>query len=84
MTIAQLKPKTDSLTADPKRLIERTAEVVSAADRVLALAKTGVRQRIQDAGGIDAAQHAAHGLAWFATTVEVAAADECVGIQPPV
>ncbi|HEX5666493.1 MAG TPA: acyl-CoA dehydrogenase family protein [Hyphomicrobium sp.] len=70
MTIAQLKPKTDSLTADPKRLIERTAEVVSAADRVLALAKTGVRQRIQDAGGIDAAQHAAHGLAWFATTVE--------------
>ena len=70
MTIAQLKPKADSLTADPQRLIERTAEVVSEADRIMALAKAGVRQRIQDAGGVDAAQHAAHGLAWLATTVE--------------
>jgi (2S)-methylsuccinyl-CoA dehydrogenase len=70
MTIAQLKPKAGSLASDPQRLIERTAEVVSAADRILALAKTGVRQRIQEAGGVDAAQHAAHGLAWLATTVE--------------
>jgi (2S)-methylsuccinyl-CoA dehydrogenase len=70
MTIAQLKPKADSLTASPQRLIERTAEVVGESDRILALAKSGVRQRIQDAGGVDAAQHAAHGLAWLATTVE--------------
>jgi len=70
MTIAQLKAQSDVLASDPDRLIARTAEVVSAADRILALAKTGVRQRIQDAGGIDAAQHAAHGLAWLATTVE--------------
>jgi (2S)-methylsuccinyl-CoA dehydrogenase len=70
MTIAQFKAKSGALTSDPDRLIARTAEAVSAADRILALAKTGVRQRIQEAGGIDAAQHAAHGLAWFATTVE--------------
>ncbi len=70
MTIAQLKPKAGGLIAEPQRLIERTGEVVGAADRILALAKTGVRQHIQDAGGVDAAQHAAHGLAWFATTVE--------------
>jgi (2S)-methylsuccinyl-CoA dehydrogenase len=70
MTIAQLKPKAGSLASDPQRLIDRTGEVVAAADRILALAKTGVRQRIQEAGGVDAAQHAAHGLAWLATTVE--------------
>jgi (2S)-methylsuccinyl-CoA dehydrogenase len=70
MTIAQLKPKAGGLIAEPQRLIERTGEVVGAADRILALAKTGVREHIQDAGGVDAAHHAAHGLAWFATTVE--------------
>jgi (2S)-methylsuccinyl-CoA dehydrogenase len=70
MTIAHLEAKSDVLASGPERLIERTGEVVNAADRILALAKTGVRQRIQDAGGIDAAQHAAHGLAWLATTVE--------------
>ena len=58
------------LAAGPERLISRTAEVVEAADRVLALAKTGVKGKIEAAGGVDAAQHAAHGLAWLATTVE--------------
>ncbi len=70
MTIAQLKPQGDLLTSGADRIIARTSEVVAAADRILALAKTGVRQRVAEAGGVDAAQHAAHGLAWLATTVE--------------
>ncbi len=70
MTIAHPTPAAGSLTRDPPRLIARTAEVVTAADRILVLAKSGVARRIAEAGGIDAAQHAAHGLAWFATTVE--------------
>jgi (2S)-methylsuccinyl-CoA dehydrogenase len=51
-------------------LLERTQEAVSSADRVLQAAKAGVRIKIQEAGGMDDAQHAAHGLAWLATTVE--------------
>src|SRR5690606_39025587 len=38
--------------------------------RLLASAKTGAQAKIKEAGGVDAAQHAAHGLAWFATTAE--------------
>ena len=37
---------------------------------MLQAAKAGVRIKIQEAGGIDNAQHAAHGLAWLATAVE--------------
>ncbi len=70
MTIAERKANPALLNAGADALIARTAEVVSAADRILALAKSGVRARIQAAGGVDAAQHAAHGLAWLATTVE--------------
>ena len=33
-------------------------------------AKAGVRAKVAEAGGIDEAQHAGHGLAWLATTVE--------------
>lgn len=70
MSIAQLKAEASLLEQGPKRLIERTAEVVEAADKLLALAKAGARIKIQEAGGVDQAQHAAHGLSWFATTVE--------------
>lgn len=70
MSIAQLKAEASLVEQGPKRLIERTAEVVEAADKLLALAKAGVRIKIQEAGGVDQAQHAAHGLSWFATTVE--------------
>ena len=70
MSAVGLKAESDLLKAGPERLIARTAEAVAAADRVLSLAKAGVRGRIAEAGGIDAAQHAAHGLAWLATTVE--------------
>lgn len=57
------------LSAGPERLIERAGEAVKAAERVLLAAKAGVRAKVE-AAGIDAAQHAAHGLAWLATTVE--------------
>lgn len=57
------------LSAGPERLIERAGEAVNAAERVLLAAKAGVRAKVE-AAGIDAAQHAAHGLAWLATTVE--------------
>ncbi len=55
---------------DAGKLILRCKDAVSAAERLLTLARGGVRQRIETAGGIDAAQHSAHGLAWLATTVE--------------
>ena len=70
MSIAQLKAGTDLLSGGPDRLIARAAEAVDAAERVLSLAKAGVRIKIQELGGVDQAQHAAHGLAWLATTVE--------------
>ena len=70
MSVAPLKAGTDLLAANPAKLIERCGEAVAAADKVLQAAKAGVRIRIQEAGGIDNAQHAAHGLAWYATTVE--------------
>jgi (2S)-methylsuccinyl-CoA dehydrogenase len=41
-----------------------------AAERLLIAARTGVRARVAAAGGIDQAQHAAHGLSWLATTIE--------------
>lgn len=50
--------------------LEHTAASMAAAEQVLALAKTSVRREIEAAGGMDAAQHVAHGLAWLATTVE--------------
>ncbi len=70
MSIAELKSPTDVLAGGADALLGRCADAVTAADKVLAAAKTGVRAKIQETGGIDAAQHAAHGLAWLATTVE--------------
>jgi len=70
MSTVELKSGSDLLQAKPERLIERTAEAVKSADHILTLAKAGVRAKIASAGGIDAAQHAGHGLAWLATTVE--------------
>ena len=67
------QPKTAQsgiLTAGPAALIARCGEAVISADKVLQAAKAGVRVKITDAGGMDNAQHVAHGLAWLATTVE--------------
>jgi (2S)-methylsuccinyl-CoA dehydrogenase len=61
-----------SACQSPGRVLElkRCAEAVAAAERLLYLAKSGVRQLIDSAGGLDAAQAAAHGLAWVATYTE--------------
>jgi (2S)-methylsuccinyl-CoA dehydrogenase len=70
MSVAPLKAGTSILSAGPEKLIERCGEAVTGADRILQAAKAGVRIKIQEAGGIDNAQHTAHGLAWLATAVE--------------
>jgi (2S)-methylsuccinyl-CoA dehydrogenase len=55
----------DPVLADP---ITHAAVVVAAADRLVQAAKLGVAQRLQAAGNnLDAIQHTAHGLAWYAT-----------------
>ncbi len=70
MAVAPLKAATNILAAGPGTLIERCGAAVTAADKVLAAAKASVRIKIQEAGGIDNAQHVAHGLAWLATAIE--------------
>ena len=70
MSTAELKSSGGLVAAGPAELIAETAKAVTAADRILALAKDGVRAKVEEAGGVDAAQHSAHGLAWLATTVE--------------
>jgi (2S)-methylsuccinyl-CoA dehydrogenase len=70
MSVAPLKAGTHILSAGPEKLIERCGEAVAGADRILQAAKAGVRIKIQEAGSVSKAQHAAHGLAWLATAVE--------------
>jgi (2S)-methylsuccinyl-CoA dehydrogenase len=70
MSLAQMKSQPDLISAGAERLIARCHEAVGSADKILTAAKAGVRVIIQDMGGVDNAQHAAHGLAWLATTVE--------------
>ena len=70
MSTAALTAGPDILSAAPDALLDRAGSAVAAADRILQSAKAGVRAKVAEAGGIDAAQHAAHGLAWLATTVE--------------
>jgi (2S)-methylsuccinyl-CoA dehydrogenase len=50
--------------------LDRCQHAVAAAERLLHLARAGVRRSVEAAGGLDAAQAAAHGLAWLATYVE--------------
>ena len=45
-------------------------DVLAAADRLLLNAKPAVAKKVAAAGGMDAAQHVAHGFAWLATTIE--------------
>ncbi len=70
MTLAQMKSHADVLGEGADRLIERVGGIVAEAERIVGAAKAGVRVKIQEAGGVDGAQHPAHGLAWLATTVE--------------
>ena len=70
MSTAALKSEPSLLAAGPDALLQSAGDAIAAADRVLQSAKAGVRAKVAEAGGIDAAQHAGHGLAWLATTVE--------------
>ena len=70
MSVTPMKAGASILAGGAAKLIERCGEAVGGADKILQAAKAGVRIKIQEAGGIDEAQHAAHGLAWLATTVE--------------
>lgn len=64
-------PAMPKVLADgPSALIERTGKAVEEASKIVELAKTGVREKVAQAGNMDNAQHAAHGLAWVATAVE--------------
>ena len=65
-----MKAGANLLAAGPLKLIDRCGEAVAGADKILQAAKAGVRIKIQEEGGIDQAQHVAHGLAWLATAVE--------------
>jgi len=67
MTIAGASPKVQ--TGSGLKL-ERYQDAVSAAERLLHLAKSSVRKSVDAAGGLDAAQTVAHGLAWLATYVQ--------------
>lgn len=70
MTTAELSLDSNLLAAGPDSLFERARDAVGKAGHILTLAKTGVRARVEAVGGVDDAQHVAHGLAWLATTVE--------------
>ena len=51
-------------------LLSQVRTAVAAADTLYLHAKNGVRAAVKAAGGIDNAQHEAHGLAWLWTYVE--------------
>jgi len=70
MTALEVKSDNNLLAQDPQLLLTRTAEVVRAAEAIVDAAKAGVKAKVAAAGGVDEAQHVAHGLAWLATTVE--------------
>ena len=50
--------------------LDRARCIVNAAEPLLAAAKAGVERRVAESGSLDASQHVAHGLAWFATYIE--------------
>jgi (2S)-methylsuccinyl-CoA dehydrogenase len=55
---------------DTLALLARSHQCVGACEGLLADARASVRAKVEAAGGIDAAQNAAHSLAWLATYVE--------------
>ena len=59
-----------SIAGDAAARLDACAGAVVAAERLLIHAKSGAQAAVKTAGGIDAAQAAAHGLAWLATYVE--------------
>jgi (2S)-methylsuccinyl-CoA dehydrogenase len=70
MSVAKVQAKTGILAGGPAKLLASAQDAVTAGEKVLSLATAGAQAKIAEAGGMDAAQHIAHGLAWLATTVE--------------
>src|SRR5262245_7406735 len=62
--------KAQSRPGEDANFLDRCSEGVAAAERLLHHARAAVRARVGAAGSLDAAQAAAHGLAWLATYVE--------------
>ncbi len=52
------------------RLLDHARDTMREAEKLLVTVKSAVRSTVREAGGVDAAQRAAHGLAWLATYVE--------------
>ena len=57
-------------TPEAATILSQGGRAVSAAETLLAAVKPAVRCAIEEAGGMDRAQHVAHGLSWLATYVE--------------
>jgi (2S)-methylsuccinyl-CoA dehydrogenase len=58
------------MSLNSAQLLSLVGHAVTAAETVQLAAKAGVREAIAEAGGIDRAQHEAHGFAWLSTYVE--------------
>jgi (2S)-methylsuccinyl-CoA dehydrogenase len=58
------------MSLNSAQLLSLVGHAVVAAEAVQLAAKAGVRDAIAEAGGIDRAQHEAHGFAWLSTYVE--------------
>ncbi len=58
------------MSLTPAQLLSQVGHAVTNAEAVQLAAKAGVRAAIAAAGGIDRAQHEAHGFAWLSTYVE--------------
>ena len=64
------EPSQQTSSSSARQNFDAHANALAAAERVLALAKSGVRAKQAAAANPDAGQHSLHGLAWLATTVE--------------
>ena len=58
------------MSLTPAQLLSQVGHAVTNAEALQLAAKAGVRAAIAAAGGIDRAQHEAHGFAWLSTYVE--------------
>jgi (2S)-methylsuccinyl-CoA dehydrogenase len=68
--MTQMRAAGSASPVDQSLASDRYEEAIAAAERLLHHARAAVREHVAKAGGLDQAQAAAHGLAWFATYVE--------------
>jgi len=58
------------MTMTMQQILPLVRQAVIAAEKIQLVAKAGVRDAVARSGGIDHAQHEAHGFAWLSTYVE--------------